>query len=256
MSRLLIIKVSITALLLVFTADIFAQHNPAREVYEEMDRRERSVEYESATIEMRIIDRRERVRQREIQLWSANKGDISRTMIRFLSPADVRGTGFLNISEGGADVQRLYLPALNRIQTIQSSQRNDSFMGSDFTYDDMGERNPDDYDFELIEEWADENRMLIRGTPKKDENFAYAHFLIDTQKYVLIKATYFDSGDSATRELTTDDISEITDGIWRANLLTMRDLKAGRRTELRWKSRTINEPIDSAVFTERNLSRF
>lgn len=230
--------------------------NKAREVYEELDRRLNAITYETATLQMRIVDSRGRAREREMVTWSFTKGDISKTLIRFNTPADVRGTGFLTISEGGIEVQRLFLPALNRVQTISSGQRGDRFMGSDFTYEDMGDQNPDDFEFSVLETNDADGYMLIKGIRTTSATYKTAHFKIDTNKYVLLEARYFNDKDENIRFLRAEDVVEIRPGIWRANKLTMQDVKANRFTELIWKSRTLDEPIDDIIFTERNLSRF
>lgn len=229
--------------------------NEARAVYEEMDRRLNAVVYETATMAMRIVDNRGRVRERELESWSHNDGPITRTLMRFQAPADVRGTGLLTISEDNTEVQRLFLPALNRIQTISSTQRADRFMGSDFTYEDLGDQNPDDFTFSVLENNTDEGQMLVKGVRSDASGYAYAHFLIDTRRYVLLRAVYFNAQDEQVRELLAQDITAVRDGVWRASKLTMRDLRTGRYTELVWQKRTIDEPIDAQIFTERNLQR-
>lgn len=227
----------------------------AREIYEELDRRQRAVVYETATLSMSIVDNRGRTRDRDLDIWSFNSDDTQKTLVRFNAPADVRGTGLLTISESGDEVQRLYLPALNRIQTISSSQRSDRFMGSDFTYEDLGDQNPDDFDFTVISKHSENNIMIVKGVRTAPASYAYAHFEINIERYVLMKATYFDSNDAEIRELVAENIVEISDDVWRANKLTMRDIKASRYTVLEWKSRTIDEPIADVIFTERNLQR-
>jgi hypothetical protein len=230
--------------------------NEAREVYEELDRRQRAIVYETATLRMRIVDARGRTRNRELQTWSYNQGDISRSLVRFQAPADVRGTGLLTLSEGDSEVQRLYLPALNRVQVIAGNQRSDRFMGSDFTYEDLGDQNPDHFDFSVIEHNRDEARMQVRGVRVDGSGgYAKADFLIDTERYVLLRAVYYDAGDKALRELTAEGIAEIKPGIWRAGKLIMRELASGRFTELEWAERTFDVAIDADVFTERNLQR-
>lgn len=256
---LLVVGIGLFAPAEAISQDVSAVDRPLddpREVYEELDRRERSVVYETATLEMRIIDQRGRERVRELQSWSYSRGDVSKSLIRFNAPADVRGTGFLSVSEGSGEVQRLFLPALNRTQTIQSSQRGDRFMGSDFTYEDLGESTADDFEFHILENDLEMGIMSIKATPVASASYAYAHFVIDTRRYVLMKATYFDDKNTALRELTAENVSEISTDLWRADKLTMRDLKSGRRTELVWKSRAFDEKIEDVVFTERNLMRF
>jgi hypothetical protein len=243
-------------LIMQSTTASLADDNKAREVYEELDRRLNAITYETATLQMRIVDSRGRVREREMVTWSFSKNDISKTLVRFNAPADVRGTGFLTISEGGTEVQRLFLPALNRVQTISSGQRGDRFMGSDFTYEDMGDQNPDDFVFSVLETNVAAGYMLIKGVRTASATYKTAHFKIDTNKYVLLEALYFNDKDEQVRFLKAEDVTEIRSGIWRANKLTMQDVKANRFTELTWKSRTLDEPIDDIIFTERNLSRF
>jgi hypothetical protein len=230
--------------------------NEAREVYEELDRRQRAVVYETATLRMRIVDARGRTRNRELQTWSYNEGDLSRSLVRFLAPADVRGTGLLTLSEGDTEVQRLFLPALNRVQVIAGNQRSDRFMGSDFTYEDLGDLNPDHFEFSVLIKDRDVARMEVRGVRTVGSGgYATADFLIDTERFVLLRARYYDAAGKPLRELSTDSFTEIRTGIWRAGLLTMRDLTSGRFTELEWVERTLDEPIPADVFTERNLQR-
>ncbi len=240
--------------LLLFSVNLLiAQRDKARETFEEFDARRSAITFETATLQMRIVDPRGRVRERELQSWSHQKGDDSKSLVRFLAPADVRGTGFLTIREAGKEVQRLYLPALNRIQTIASAQRGDRFMGSDFTYEDMGDQSPDDFTFSTLEENTSAGTILIKADRKESTTYAYAHFLIDTKRYVLLEAEYFSKSDQLLRKLESEDLVEIRQGIWRANKLTMRDVKANRFTELIWKSRTLDEPIQASMFTERSL---
>jgi len=239
--------------LFLLAAQLAAQSDIARQTFEEFDARRSAITYETATLQMRIVDPRGRVREREMQSWSHQDGDDSKSLVRFQAPADVRGTGFLTIREGGSEVQRLFLPALNRIQTIASGQRGDRFMGSDFTYEDMGDQDPDDFTFRTLEENASAGTILIKADRKESTTYAYAHFLIDTKRYVLLEAEYFSDSGQVLRKLESENLVEVRDGIWRANKLTMRDLKANRFTELIWKSRTLDEPISQSMFTEREL---
>ncbi len=235
---------------------VTAQSDRSRAIYEEFDAKRSAIVYETSTILMKIVDPRGRVREREMESWSFKKGEVSRSLTRFIAPADVRGTGFLNIREGNNEVQRLYLPALNRVQTIASGQRGDRFMGSDFTYEDMGELNIDDFDFQTIREDVANHSILIKATRKSPSTYTYAHFLIDTKRSLLLEASYFNTDDVLIRKLVAENHVEVKNGIWRSDKLTMRDVRQNRYTELIWRARTLDQPIDDVIFTERNLSRF
>lgn len=225
----------------------------AREIFEELDARRSAITYETSTMEMKIIDDRGQERRREMKSYTYNEGSVSKSLTVFEAPADVRGTGLLNIEEGDEEVQRLYLPAVGRIQTVSGSQRSDRFMGSDFTFEDLGNQNPDNFEFELMEENDEEIKLL--ATPQDDSQYAYIHFFIDAERLVLLRADYFDAEDKRIKELTASDYENVRDNIWRPGTMIMRDLAAERRTELRWTDRSFDEPIPERYFTERQLRR-
>ncbi len=225
----------------------------AREIFEKLDERRRAVTYETSSMEMVIIDRRGRERNRGMKMYSYSGDDVNKTLTVFESPADVRGTGLLNLNEEGTETQLLYLPAVGRVQTVSGSSRNDRFMGSDFTFEDLGNQNPDDFEFELVEETGE--YFKLRAVPVNESQYAFIYFYVDAEKLALTKADYFDENDQHIKELTASDYREVKENVWRPDLMVMRDLKAERRTELRWKDRTFDEPIPDRYFTERQLRR-
>ncbi|MBW2742169.1 MAG: outer membrane lipoprotein-sorting protein, partial [Deltaproteobacteria bacterium] len=91
---------------------------------------------------MKLINKRGHERIRDFTSYSKDYSPLIKQLIRFTSPADIEGTGFLSIekSEGETD-QFLYLPSLRRTRRIVSSQKSNRFVNSDFTYEDM-ERRP------------------------------------------------------------------------------------------------------------------
>jgi len=225
----------------------------AQEVFDKFDERRRAITYETSTLEMQIIDSRERVRNRSMKMYSYNKESVSKSLTVFEQPADVRGTGFLNLQENGSEVQYLYLPALGRIQTISGGQRSDRFMGSDFTFEDLGNIDPDDYKVELLEEADD--YMWIKAIPQSESQYSTIHFKLDTQRYVLLQADYYIEDNKQVKELTATDYNEVRDGIWRPDVMIMRDLSENRRTELNWTKREFDSTIPDRYFTERQLTR-
>ena len=225
----------------------------AREIFEELDRRRRAITYETSTLEMTIYDNRGRTRVRNMTSYDYSDGDVSKTLIVFNAPADVRGTGLLTISEGGTETQRLWLPALGRVQVISGSQRGERFMGSDFTYEDLGDQNPDDFTFRLIERGTD--AVVIEGKKTNDSQYNHILFHIHPEHYKLQLAEYFNSAGEVVKRLTATNYSEVLENLWRAGMMTMEDLKTGRKTGLRWSARTFNEPIPDQYFTERQLTR-
>lgn len=240
-------------LILFCTVTTSAQENRGRELFEEVDARRNRIQYETSSMKMVIFDSRGRTRTREITSYNFAEGDIERSLLYFEKPANVRGTGFLTLTEGSDEVQKLYLPALGKIQTITAAQKGDRFMGSDFTYEDLGDQNPDDFEFELISEEG--NIAKIRATKTEESEYAYQIFYVNTDTYLLDKAEYYNDRDEIVKRLEATDPVEVDTEIWRSNAMVMYDLKSGRKTELSWSDRSINEQIPDWRFTERALLR-
>lgn len=224
----------------------------AREIFEEVDRRRDLVTYETADMAMVIYGSRGSTRDRDIRSFSYNEGDVSKSLLIFMEPANVRGTAFLSVSRGSEEEQKLYLPALNRIQIISAVEKSDRFMGSDFTYEDLGDRNPEDYSFELAEKT--DTSYVLRAEKKSDSQYDYIRFYVHPERYFLQKAEYFKEGKMIKR-LEAGSHEQVLEEVWRPGVMTMYDLQNDRRTTLRWSNRAINEPIPDWRFTERGLRR-
>lgn len=236
----------------LFFTDISAQDR-AREIFEEFEERRQSVTFETAIIEMSIIDRRGRSRNRVMHSWQFESGESSKSLLLFESPADVRGTGLLSITENGEERQWLYLPALGRVQAISGSNRSDRFVGSDFTFEDLGGQNPDHFELELLEE--NESYFKINASPLQESQYHQILFYIEPHTFNLLKAEYMNADGTIIKELTATDHTEINENLWRPGKMVMKDLKENRRTELRWKNREFPESLDESIFTERRLRR-
>lgn len=225
----------------------------ARSIFEEVEDRRNSIESESAVMEMVITDPRGRTRSRTMQSWNQTDGQNTKSLIIFSDPGNVRGTGFLSVNENGSTTQRLYLPSVGRIQSIGSAERGDRFMGSDFTYEDLGDQDPDDYDFEWLEEH--DTYFLVRASKPDSDQYAYVEFEILKEKYVLQTIHYFDSEGNQIKRLEAEQLEQISDELWSPAKMTMFDLRDDRHTEISWSDREINASIEEWRFTERGLRR-
>ena len=108
-------------------------------------------------MQMRLFDRQGRARERTLGVngLRGQGGAGDRVLVRFTYPNDIAGTGFLVWERPGGDDDRfLYLPALARVRRITGAERQESFVGSDFTYEDIGGRALDDYTYTLVRKTA------------------------------------------------------------------------------------------------------
>ncbi len=238
---------------LIYAQERITDENEARAIFEEVDDRRNSINTETAKMEMVITDSRDRTRSRTMQSWTLNDDDTTKNLIIFSDPGNVRGTGFLSINENGSQTQRLYLPSVGRIQTIGSAERGDRFMGSDFTYEDLGDQDPEDYEFEWLE--IGETHYTIRATKPDSEQYAYIEFEIIKDNYVLEEIRYFNDENEMIKRLEAEGIEQISDNLWSPSKMTMYDLRENRKTEITWSEREINSSIEEWRFTERGLRR-
>lgn len=250
------IFVSVIVPILFFTAgELKAQSNSreARTIFEEVEERRNRITYETADMKMIIFNARGSTRERLIRSFQYNSDPVSKSLLIFAEPANVEGTGFLTISEGADEVQKLYLPALGRIQIISASEKSDRFMGSDFTYEDLGDQDPDDYTFEMRAET--DTSYVLRAEKKDQSQYAYLYFYVHPERYFLQKVEYFNEEGTMIKRLEASGHREVMEEVWRPAEMVMYDLRNGHKTELSWSDRVINEPVPDWRFTERGLKR-
>lgn len=236
-------------------AILFAQDNnsQARQIFEEVDQRRAAVTYEQAQMDMIIYNNKGQTRKRTIQSFSYNEDEVRKSLLIFKEPANVAGTGFLTLSEGEKEVQKLYLPALERIRIISASEQSDRFMGSDFTYEDLGDQNPSDYNFSL--EAETDTAFVLRAEKKARSQYDHLFFYIHPEKYTLQQAEYFNEQNEMVKKLVAENYQQINERLWEPQKMTMYDLQNDRKTELYWENRTTGEIIPQWRFTERGLRR-
>lgn len=173
-------------------------------------------------------------------------------LVRFLSPADVRGVGFLRLAE---DRMYLYLPAFRKVRRIASSVKNEDFMGTDFTYEDLSQTEySEDYTTRSIDE--EEGQYVLELTPRPDADVSYAKLVLfaDQSNYIIRKIQYFNDSDKIEKVLTVDNVEEV-DGYWTGRRMEMQSLKDDHRTVLELKDIKFDQALSDNFFSERNLKR-
>ena len=92
-----------------------------------------------AVVDMRVYDRENRERLRFFNYWIKYSDTKEDSLIKFFRPKNVKGTALLTNSDTQMDqkMQWIYLPAFKSVKRLSSSEKNKSFMGSDFTYSDI-----------------------------------------------------------------------------------------------------------------------
>lgn len=242
-----------------------AQSNNAKEIMEKSNAIRRSSS-EIVELNMTLINKKGIKNNRELVWYSKmDKTQNRSTFIRFLAPADIKGTSFLSIEKtDNNDDQWLYLPALKRVRRISSGEQTDSFMGSDFTFEDIGmdDDNLDDFSWSFLAEQTVDNNVcfVIQGIPSNNEflkTTGYSKRVYFIRKDLLLpsKIELYNNKGEHNKTLKIEQYKEIDNGIYRGFYAVMENFKTGHKTELNFKSVKINQAIKDEIFTTRYLEK-
>ncbi len=254
------LSILIVALPALATAD----EPEARRIMEQVDARDDG-DNRTSEIQMTLIDKRGKKRVRELLSFGKDKGEDTLSMMFFLSPADVKDTGFLTFDYDEADRdddQWLYLPALKKTKRIAASNKSGSFMGSDFSYADMTDRPLEKYDYTLLKEIEIDGYAVwvIQAVPTQTDEIDETGYtksiqFIRQDNYVAIRAKIWLKKGQRNKYMEVKEL-EMIHGIWVPTLITMTTKKGNRtlhKTILRTSNVKFDEPLDFDFFSVRGL---
>ncbi len=176
----------------------------------------RKLDGSEAQVKMTTVDDKGQSRERELSMATKlyDGGKTEKRVYRFLSPADVQGTSILVFDyETKPDDVWIYLPALRKTRRVVSSQKSQSFMGSEFSYGDLNIPALDDFDYKLVKEEAvkGEPCWVIDLTPKSKEvadsdGYSKKTYWVSKEKYAVMRGLYYDKDGKLLKELVADNI--------------------------------------------------
>jgi outer membrane lipoprotein-sorting protein len=182
----------------------------------------------------------------------------SKSVIRFTAPAEVKGVALLvvNYPERASD-QWMWTPAIERDRRIALQDRSTRFFGTDFSFEDLEERDVNQYDYALLGEEAVDGTACwkIESLPKQSKSTQYTKSVVWIRKdnYAFARIESFVK-DQVVRRLNYSDIRNVQ-GMWTAHQLTMADLKRGSSTRLTLDHVEYNAPLKDDDFTLQAIRR-
>ena len=209
---------------------------------------------------MTLASGRGAARVREVSYYFKDYGDTEKILMFFNSPRDVAGTGYLSFSyddESKDDDIWLYLPAMKRVRRITGSGKNDSFMGTDFTYEDMGSRSLSKDEFSLLrEEAADGVPCWVVEAKTKDGKEPYSRRVVWIRKdsYLSAAVDYYDRQNRLLKTLRVSGVSQIN-GIWTAQKMEMTNVQDKHSTVIEMSDIRFNLALDDSIFAVTALER-
>ena len=246
----------IALLCAICLAPVWAQEPDGLSVMRRVDERPQS---SALRQEMTVVmtDARGGERRRSLIILTEDVTDESRSLVVFTEPADVRDVGLLTIDHAGrASTQWLYMPAVGRTRRIAASAKDDSFLGTDFFFEDLEGRAPEDDSHQLLREERIDGFecWVVESTPIRDSVYSRRVSWVDQESLLMVRIEFHDRRGRLWKVLETASIA--WDGAYAtATQTTMQDLQRDRSTTI--IADTVDHAFDPAddLFTVASLER-
>ncbi|MCP4566729.1 MAG: outer membrane lipoprotein-sorting protein [FCB group bacterium] len=212
-----------------------------------------------ANITMTIINKKGKERLREFVMLRIDliEGGEQKYYTYFKKPSDVsRLTFMVWKNPKGNDDRWIYVPAVDLIKRISADDKNSSFVGSDFTYEDVSGRHWTEDTHTLVsvtETTGERATFLISSVPKESyKGFSEKKVWIDKVSYLPLREEYYDSKGKLLRVFTADKI-ETVEGVATITQRSMTNEKKKQHTTIVFDNIDYNTGVTDKIFTERYL---
>jgi hypothetical protein len=227
----------------------------ARAIVEEAQRRaeSKSQRYEGL---LQVLDNRGKVADKRWLFMRLGSHGRSKAVLRFLAPAEVKGVALLIVNHPDrASDQWMWTPALQRERRIALQDRSTRFFGTDFSFEDLEERDVNQYNYRLVGDDTIDGAACwhIESTPseKKISQYTKAEVWIRKDNYAFAQVESYVKAGLARRLKYSDFVQ--AQGIWTARRLEMFDLRRNSRTVLTLEKLEYNVPLKEEDFTLQGL---
>jgi len=214
-----------------------------------------------AVVFMRLIESGGKERTRELTMLRKNMENFQdqKYFIYFHQPADVQGMTFLVYKYPHKDDDRwLFMPALDLVKRIAANDRRSSFVGSDFTYEDISGRDltEDEFSIEREEKLGQKDCYVLKAVPKDSKSADYSYKLswIDKSNFLPLKEEYYDVRQELYKVFAAEEVKDMG-GFPTVTKRKMENVKNKHQTLVTYNQVEYNLGIEPDLFTERFLKR-
>lgn len=208
----------------------------------------------TAETKMILVDSNGKEKVRDMMTWIKNfpgQDKDSWRLMKFSAPSDVKNIGFLSLDE---DLMYLYMPEFKKNRRIASHNKKDSFVGSDFFYDDLSASDySKHYDAEIISEDDSSWKLSLKLRPSSDKPYPSGTITVDKVSHMFTKGEFNDSSGQLWKILNNKN--EKYGNYWISVDITMEDVKKNHKTTLRMENVKVDTKLEDKMFTERQLKR-
>ncbi len=211
-----------------------------------------------------VYDRQGQSAKKEFTYMRIGTPEDKKTLVAFTAPKEIRGVVLLSINQHGtaanqaAANQYVYTPATERVRSVVQQERSARFIGTDFTFEDIGEGVLDGFNYKLIGE-ADSidghKTYKIEATPVEQgrSQYKYIYYWVAQDVPVILFAEFYDAQGRKVRVLHATTLKR-ENGVWGARHTEMRTVADGTRTVLTINGVKFNTKPDEKLFTPQGMA--
>lgn len=252
------------AISLVLSNSLAASPERGLEIAEETKARDTGYGDFSTTATMTLRDASGQSSVREMTVETLEVPGVGeKSLITFLAPADTRDTALLSYSyKMEADDQWIYLPSMRRTRRIASGNKSGSFVGSEFSYEDISPQQVEKYTYNFLREETinEKDFFVIERFPVDPRSSGYSRQVmwIDQAEYRPHKAENYDRRDALLKTLTFEDYRQYEaqgKNFWRPLHMEMTNHQSGKSTLIEYQDYVFGAGLDESAFDSRRLGR-
>ncbi|MBD3381642.1 MAG: outer membrane lipoprotein-sorting protein [candidate division Zixibacteria bacterium] len=211
-----------------------------------------------AEVNMSIVNSsgKERIREFAMLRLDNEEGGEQKYYTYFRKPHDVaRLTFMVHKNPVDTDQRWLYVPAVDLVKRISADDKGSSFVGSDFSYEDVSGRHWSEDNHKIVEEkeYNGKQVYVIESVPKAEDGiFGKKHTYIDKETMLPIREEYYDDKGELERIFTAEKI-EVIEDVPTVTVRKMENVQKEQHTIVEFSSIDYNVGVDNDIFTERFL---
>lgn len=240
-------------------AGAFAQNTPtARNIMEKVYSQDTSHDI-TMRASFQITNKQGQTTKKDFTYRRIGSPGDSKTLVVFTAPKEIRGVALLSINERSVnDRQYMYIPAQQRVRSVATQERSTRFIGTDFTFEDIGERILDDFNYRLLgdsEVMEGHKTYKVEATPvdPSRSQYKFIYYWVAQDAPVILFAEMYDAQGQKIRVLHATQLKR-ENGIWGARNTEMSTIPDGTKTLLRIDEVKFNTNPDPKLFTPDGLA--
>lgn len=214
----------------------------------------------NANVVLTITEKNGSTRSRTISMMTKSYSEgLEKRLIRFIEPADVRGTSMLVFdNKNSADEMWIYLPALKKTRRIVTSEKGKSFMSSEFSNADMSSPAVSDFNHRHLENSGKGNQWIIESTPVSEEKadeygFSRKISYVTMDKNQVQRMEFYNFDNELYKVVEIKSFFPLKDGKYMVKNMVANNLNTNRKSEILFSNISEGAKVDDSNFTIQNL---